>query len=97
LNGAFAGAVALNDSSVLNNTARAERGARAEGGGLLVFGSLTARNAMIVGNRALAASGICRGGGLFHAGRPALLHGGVIDGNVAVGRVASGSQVLDWL
>ena len=93
----FACAVALNDSSVLNNTARAERGAGADGGGLAIFGNLTARNTTIVGNRALAASGTCRGGGLFHAGVPALLHGGVIDGNVAVGGVASGSQVLDWL
>jgi hypothetical protein len=93
----FACAVALNDSSVFNNTARAERGAVADGGGLATFCNLTVRNATIVGNRALAASGTCRGGGLFHAGRPALLHGGVIDGNVAVGRVASGSQVLDWL
>jgi hypothetical protein len=93
----FACAVALNDSSVLNNTARAERGAGADGGGLATFCNLTARNTTIVGNRALAASGTCRGGGLFHAGFPTLLHGGVIDGNVAVGGVASGSQVLDWL
>ena len=92
--GKCAAAVALNDSSVLNNTARAERGAHAEGGGLATFCSLTARNATIVGNRALAANGICRGGGLFHAGFPALLHGGVIDSNAAIGRVASGSQVL---
>jgi len=94
------GSVLLNDSSVLNNTARCERAARAaraEGGGLAIFGSLTACNATIVGNRALAANGTCRGGGLFHNGLPALLYGGVIDANVAVGRVASGSQVLDWL
>ena len=89
------GSIALRDSSVLNNTALSERAA--DGGGLAIFGNLTARNATIVGNRALAANGTCRGGGLFHAGRPALLHGGVIDGNVAVGRVVSGSQVLDWL
>jgi hypothetical protein len=91
------GSIALRDSSVLNNTARAERGARAEGGGLATFGSLTARNATIVGNHALAPNGSCSGGGLYHGGFPALLHGGIIDGNVAVGRVASGSQVLDWL
>jgi hypothetical protein len=71
-----AGAVVLNDSSVLNNTARTERGARADGGGLATFSNLTARNAIIVGNRALAVNGTCRGGGLFPAGLPALLHGG---------------------
>jgi hypothetical protein len=90
-------AVVLNDSSVLNNTARAEYGARADGGGLATFCNLMARNATIFGNRALAASGTSRGGGLFHAGLPALFHGGVIDGNAAIGGVASGSQVLDWL